>query len=130
MTSTDSDFQTAVQTLYQSLLDIWTRYLDAGVGSVDEQLYQPFSAAAAEVTLALASSDEFDDSIVSLAQFQVHFQAAEKLARMCANTPQGLSFVTGEAGLIPRLDLHQQMQAAIDLFSRFGREGDKPSNQQ
>ena len=118
MSSSASDFLMASKTLHRSLLAIWTQYQEAGVGSINEQLYERFSSAVDNVQSVL-ESERSDESSPSRDEFENHLKVATKLTRMCAKTPQGLSFVTGEAGLIPRRDLHDQMQAAVDFFSRF-----------
>ena len=49
----------------------------------------------------------------------VALDTVEPLLRRCVERTEGLCFVTGEAGLIPRKDLHEKCETALACFEQF-----------
>ncbi len=43
----------------------------------------------------------------------------QELCRQAAMRPEGLCFVTGEAGLVPRRDLHREFDQLLETISRY-----------
>ena len=120
MTTPKSNLSLAAADLYDALTTLWTQYLDFGPGKVAAESFATFSEAHRSLA-SLTQSTQQPNSASSNTECALHefLVDAQKLADMCANTPQGLCFVTGEAGLIPRRDLHEKMEAAIEFFGKL-----------
>lgn len=93
-------------TFYRAAKKLWERYLRVGPGAVEAfYLSQVESAAAAwfEADDTVATGDLASDVRILL-----------DLARRCVDTPNGLCFVSGEAGLVPRRDQHAQYERCLN----------------
>lgn len=82
-----AEFETAVSRL-------WADYQRRGPGKLSARELDPVESCFARLDM---------DSWPQLASA---LQQLHALARRCVLPPEGLSFVTGEAGLLPRQDLH------------------------
>ena len=98
---------------------VWEQYLARGPGEVDSALMEPIDQLAPQLTTMLDGPLSTDVDRVTLA---AAIQQATDLARHCATRSQGLCFVSGEAGLVPRRDqieafavARATVQAAIKL---------------
>ena len=83
---------------------VWHAYREAGPGRVDQALHEPVGAACDALEPALAREPAAVREAVAVAR---------DLAERCACTSLGLSFVSGEAGLIPRRDQHEALESAL-----------------
>ncbi len=92
--------------LHEAATQVWDEYRRQGPGRVDERLYDAVAAAAdvLEETLAALGGDE------PLAET---VRSMRDLAHRCARTSLGLSFITGEAGLIARPDQHAAYERGL-----------------
>jgi len=97
----------ALQQLHTPLTTVWQTYQEAGPGNVDAALFQPI-AATAPAALQAASGN---------APLTAAINTAVDLTRRCATQSQGLCFVTGEAGLLPRRDQHEKLEAALTAIA-------------
>jgi len=98
---------TALERLYTSLSAVWQTYQEAGPGNVNAELFEPV-AAATPAALEEAGPHEALTAAIN---------TAVDLTRRCATQSQGLCFVTGEAGLLPRRDQHEALEAALSEIS-------------
>ena len=99
---------------------LWSRYQDVGPGRVAAGYYEAVQTAAQQLDEALPANDAphwlakvTDQPSVWLDELRDCAARLADLARRCACTPQGLSFVTGEAGLLPRRDQHEAFEGAL-----------------
>ena len=90
---------------------IWGDYQARGPGRVDAALYERLEPALQELLRLvdgnLAAIDDRRDGLRDA------IRQAGDYAHRCACTPQGLCFITGEAGLIPRQDQIAAMARAL-----------------
>lgn len=80
---------------------VWVEYQARGPGEVDPALFDPIEQLACSLD-ALRDCPlpaDMDRGVVTAA-----IRQATDLAGRCAKLPQGLCFVSGEAGLVPRRD--------------------------
>ena len=104
-----SSTATLAHQLLEQLDGIWRDYQERGPGRVDRALFEDVEPTAASLTLALselataADNGELIDAI----------NTGVELARRCVHRAEGLCFVTGEAGLVPRRDLYEKFEGAL-----------------
>ena len=103
---------------------IWDTYQACGPGRVDCQLFDDVDAA----SKALDGLLQNDELIKAASQLTARdpqdwqeglgkaIRQARDLAHRCACRPEGLCFVTGEAGLIPRRDQHAAFEDALEYI--------------
>ncbi|MAE63317.1 MAG: hypothetical protein CMJ18_03520 [Phycisphaeraceae bacterium] len=107
-----------LQRLFDEASELWSQYDERGPGRMDKVCFERVDSAAA----AVRKSDEaWPDDVA---------EAGSKLcdlSEQCVCRPQGLCFVTGEAGLIPRRDQHEAFEAALKVIDshlqRAGTDG-------
>ena len=114
--SSSCELRAAIRNLSQAASELWRKYLEDGPGALDASALNGFSDAAekARELLAITAARETAHQDLMLA-----LDSLEPLLRRCVERMEGLCFVTGEAGLIPRKDLHQKCEAALSCFERF-----------
>ena len=104
--------------------EVWEAYQTLGPGKLESQRWEPIDAEAKRLS-ALLQNDEIlatlRESIGTepepwLDQLRLAVDTLLDLTRRCATRPEGLCFITGEAGLIPRRDQHQQLEESLDLL--------------
>ncbi len=98
----------ALQQLHAVLREIWQSYQDAGPGNLDQNLLAPLEEATPGALDAARDNAELTAAI----------NTAVDLAERCVKHSQGLCFVTGEAGLLPRKDLHEKMETALSVIQQ------------
>ena len=91
---------------------VWRQYLECGPGQLTAEGLAPFLQARGLAEAEIVEDPELIDKVHEL----------EKLLRRCVERPEGLCFVTGEAGLIPRQDLHQQCESLLAFFQQLSLE--------
>lgn len=112
---------------------VWASYQTVGPGRVDQALFTPVETAAAALGQLLdhrEAATQAGETIESVAGAQpLHLgdnwtdellQVVTKthaLAYRCACRPEGLCFVSGETGLIPRNDEHAAFEDALAYLS-------------
>lgn len=116
-----SALHTSVKELAQTANQFWQEYLRVGPGVLNSDALQPFTEKLAKAT-ELAAADQ-----TSLPEdWQIRFEKIigdlEPLLRRCAERTEGLSFVTGEAGLIPRKDQHALCETSIAMIRELADE--------
>lgn len=87
---------------------LWQLYLSEGPGRLPVSALNEFLAAKHRFDAEIphtpsASREEADACLLEL----------EQLLRRCVERSEGLCFVTGEAGLIPRHDLHESCERLL-----------------
>lgn len=88
---------------------LWAEYLRTGPGTLKTESLVPFDAALAAIR---ADTSAVPDKL------QAVIAELDDLLHRCVERTEGLSFVTGEAGLIPRRDLHDKCEAALAQLRR------------
>jgi hypothetical protein len=84
-----------------ALSQLWVAYQRQGPGRLAAEELEPVERSFACLDLA------------SWPQLATTLQQLQTLARRCVLRPEGLSFVTGEAGLLPRQDLHSAFDKSL-----------------
>ncbi len=114
--SSRCELQAAIRKLSQTASELWREYLEVGPGALEPSALTGFSDAAEKASelLAITATNETAHQDLMLALDEL-----EPLLRRCVERTEGLCFVTGEAGLIPRKDLHQKCEAALSCFEQF-----------
>ena len=90
---------------------VWEAYQSCGPGNVDNELFGGVD----EMAQALNSPFENEELIrdvsnlvnVDSDEWRIKIERLRDLCYRCVCTPQGLCFITGEAGMIPRKDQHE-----------------------
>jgi len=101
--------------------DLWETYQREGPGRVDPGLFDSVKNESDAIHVLLQNLtvtdqtaewlgvpfDDWRDRMTEAVHTICH------LAHQCACTPQGLCFITGEAGFIPRRDLHRKFDESL-----------------
>ena len=82
---------------------LWKQYLSGGPGSLDATLWDELKLRHQQLSSISQASPTLTSAI----------QKVMELARRCAERPEGLSFVTAEAGLIPRHAEHREFEQSL-----------------
>lgn len=94
---------------HQAAARLWENYLAHGPGKLDPQLWLLLTREYERIKeLGGPLPTEIDYAVEMLV----------KLSRRCAERPEGLCFVTGEAGLVTRWDEHQRFDEALAIVHR------------
>ncbi len=94
--------------LYRSAMQLWKEYLRLGPGKTPRAHLE-----AVELSWQhLQCNDDALPGGIRRAATQVL-----ELSRCCVERPEGLCFVTGEAGLVPRQDLHRAFETALQVLA-------------
>jgi hypothetical protein len=107
---------------------VWTTYQDVGPGRVDAALFDGGEQLASQIGGLLADEAAATDlpAEVDGEELRTAVLKVADLATRCATRSEGLCFITGEAGLVPRRDWHAEMDeglAAIDqAVTALGRK--------
>jgi hypothetical protein len=97
-------------------------YAQLGPGGVAPQRYDVVNQSYQRLMEVVATSDARSWASLSLGTFTEALETARERAWQCACTQQGLSFVSGEAGLIPRQDWHRSFDSALEMLRRIHGE--------
>ena len=108
-----------IHELVQQAETLWKRYLELGPGKLRKEEFDPLDVAIQRVNQNLSTQAQ---SIDCMDELRGAIDDLADLLRRCVERTEGLSFVTGEAGLIPRKDLHQRCDAAICTLRDFATE--------
>ena len=99
---------------------LWTLYQVQGPGRVDAACFEPLQKAADQLDAAIEKTTSpawlaqlTREPAAWMRELQDRVSRLCELSRRCACTPQGLSFVTGEAGLLPRKDQHEAFEQSL-----------------
>ena len=95
-----------VQRFLSQVESIWSMYLEHGPGSVDRSHFEALQATSRVMCASIQPHGDLTESVSQL----------EGLCKQIACTPQGLSFISGEAGLVPRRDLHDRFVRNLDVL--------------
>ena len=99
--------QSEIKTYHRVASELWHQYLDVGPGTLPADALDDLLATQACVLSATNHRTVARSEILDLVS------ELETLLRRCVERPEGLCFVTGEAGLIPRRDLHEQCEQLL-----------------
>ena len=98
--------------LYEAAAALWSEYQRLGPGKLRPRCSTPSKMPCGSFK---ASQCRLSTEV---------WEAAERvleLSRRCALRPEGLCFVTGEAGLVPRHDLHRAFEDALTELAAMDR---------
>ena len=107
---------------------LWQDYQRLGPGQLAASRMESVVSAATEIRNTLSDPDlarwleQMDCGRELRDELQAQVKQLTRLARACACTPQGLSFVTGEAGLIPRKDQHEALASGLVKLGEMAAE--------
>lgn len=112
-----------IQELQRVGLTLWAAYGEHGPGNVPEHLFDRFQRAARVARQFLEDYDERSEIAASSSVWYEQLSAAidelgELLVQACQR-PEGLNFVTGEAGLIPRRDKYERVETLLQTLERM-----------
>ena len=105
--------QSAISTPLASQL--WSDYLSGGPGSLDSKSFEPVAATAEGLMNLLHQSETTLDCAVA----EHTICKICELAQRCACRLEGLCFITGEAGLIPRKQDHESYETALNQLEQL-----------
>jgi len=91
---------------------LWAEYKQHGPSELPAEVYDEFEAAAKALGELLEEAD--DNSAID--HLRSELETLDDLAYRCRYHPQGLNFISGEAGLVSRKDLHEAMERALTCF--------------
>ncbi len=91
---------------------IWDQYALRGPGAVDPSLIGPVDELGGRLEALMLQAADGLPREVTPSSLEAAVRQATDLARRCATWPQGLCFVSGEAGLVPRRDQIDAFAAA------------------
>ena len=114
-------FQSNLQSFCESVEIVRSAYAANGPGRIDARLQEPVVAAESALMQSLA---DYSGQItgVTVEQVETWVRKSVDLSKRCACQPNGLCFVTGEAGLIPRRDLEEDFETAIQGLREVCRQ--------
>lgn len=98
-----------LQHVYLAARNLWHQYLEVGPGVLEPEALKDFSKAKHRY-LADGQADS---------QIQNMLAELEELLTRCVERSEGLSFVTGEAGLIPNRQLHDKCERLIESLGNW-----------
>ena len=98
----DPEIQQTAARFLDAASRVWTRYQEVGPGAVREDLFADVDELAKVVSAAVGDADLVE--VVA---------ALRGLCERCCCRSEGLCFITGEAGLVPRRDLHEQFEQSL-----------------
>lgn len=93
----------ALRSLLNAAQAVWYTYRESGPGRVDASLYEDVESAVARVKQV--GDSRIDDGLI---------ETLRDLCHRCCLRSEGLCFITGEAGLIPRKDLHERFERSLE----------------
>lgn len=98
---------------------VWEKYLDVGPGRVEAGLFEGGETVAEDILELLAGGKRPGESAtpVDAEELREAVETVCDLAHRCATRPEGLCFITGEAGLVPRRDWHAAMEKGLGTLS-------------
>jgi hypothetical protein len=108
-----------IDTFVEQAGALWRSYHDLGPGKLSPADWNAVSSAASAIASDLGDPDvarwfeQAECAIFPADELQTLVRELTRLARACACTPQGLNFITGEAGLIPRKDQHRAFESGL-----------------
>jgi hypothetical protein len=129
MSQSASQLAAELDQFLQKATEFWQHYQAVGPGKVDSPLLDGLDRTAKRLaTLLDAVSNEgiakslgVDDKGWAAGVGEA-IETVMRLAHQCAHSPQGLSFVTGEAGLIPNRQQHLEFEnQLVNLRHRLDR---------
>lgn len=100
--ATDDD----LRAYFEAASSLWQRYLEAGPGKLLPSNHQALVELWNRLPTDIRSGGE--------TQLAESLRTVHRLAARCVQRPEGLCFVTGEQGLIPRRELYLQFATALD----------------
>lgn len=125
MDKTTVDLLATINDLHSRAAQLWQLYLDRGPGQLSTDDLAPFLSAVEQVR-ALVDSPQPNTELKKDTEWTSKLEDAltriEPLLRRCVERSEGLCFVTGEAGLIPRKDLHNECDEAILQIKKLADE--------
>ena len=108
---------TCLSELLEHTTAVWDRYQQNGPGRLESDLFQKVEGAARRLEQLLGdpqARDSIQATGLDRGEIEGTIRQTTELARRCACTPQGLCFISGEAGLIPRRDQHEAFDTALE----------------
>jgi hypothetical protein len=129
MSQSASQLAAELDQFLQKATEFWQHYQAVGPGKVDSPLFDGLDLTAKRLaTLLDTESNESIGKSLGIdetdraAGLGKSIETVMQLAHRCANSPQALSFVTGEAGLIPNRQQHLEFEnQLVNLRHRLDR---------
>lgn len=109
MNSRNDSLRAALDRLSQCANEVWRLYQQQGAGNLSAELAAPLEEAFAAVE---EHRSTIDAAIMHAAE------TARDISLRCIQRSEGLNFVTGEAGMIPRRDLIEPFTAALERLDQ------------
>lgn len=111
---------------------IWQAYQENGPGRVNEELYEGIESSSEQLVERLQNRDVVETlerrTECSLEDFRNSLKQLQDLSRRCVLLPQGLCFLSGEAGLIPRKDQVDAFEQSFAVLQEVVRNVNEQSN--
>lgn len=120
MASIMDELPTCLTDFHKMAIAVWTTYQDVGPGRVEAALFDGGELLASQIATLLADEAtatdlpaEIDGDALQAAVLKI-----ADLANRCATRSEGLCFITGEAGLVPRRDWHIAMEEGLAVIAK------------
>lgn len=101
----------ALRSLLNAAQAVWDAYRESGPGRIDASLFEDVESAIGRVKQV--GESRVDDGLI---------ETLRDLCHRCCLRSEGLCFITGEAGLIPRQDLHERFGRSLEELRTFVRQ--------
>jgi len=129
MSQSASQLAAELDQFLRNATEFWRHYQAVGPGKIDSRLFDGLDLTAKRLAIFLdAVSNEGAGKSLGIdeqscaASLGETIETVMRLANRCTNSPQGLSFVTGEAGLIPNRQQHDEFEKQlVDLRHQLDR---------
>lgn len=119
-----SQFQQDLRQYQDCASKLWSDYLSSGPGSLHIGELKPTDEASESCRVALKALPKQHFSPQELKDLIAAIETVQELLHQAVERTEGLCFVTGEAGLLPRKDLHQRLDNALALIAAASLDAD------
>lgn len=110
----EAEFAATLTDFTHRVTAVWDRYQDVGPGRVESALYERVESLRDQLIEGLSGCEGLASAAdLNRETLAVAVTTVADLANRCACRSEGLCFITGEAGLIPRRDLHDRYATAL-----------------
>jgi hypothetical protein len=112
-----TQFQQDFREFLECASKLWSDYLSRGPGKLEIGELEPLDKASERCWVALQALRQQHISPRELKELTTAIKTVQELLHQAVERSEGLCFVTGEAGLIPRKDLHERLDKALALIA-------------
>lgn len=100
---------------------VWKSYQENGPGRVEKRLYDGVETSAEQLLEQIQNADVVETletkTEFSPEELRKSIEQIQDLSHRCVFLPQGLCFISGEAGLIPRKDQVDGFEQSLEMLS-------------